>query len=221
MPAPASTDSPRSEATRQRLLDAGLALFSNLGFDRVSTRELARAAGVNQAAIPYHFQSKEGLYHAVAARVVETVQPAIEPVIETIRERHRDGVTDPGRAREDVAALIVALLREILSQPERGEIGHFIIREQMHPTAAMDILYDGMMQPLHEMLARLVSRLRGKPAGDPEVVIEVLALVGQAIVFGVHRTTLVRRLAVDRLDEDHLRRIEAVVRDMVMRQFPL
>ncbi|GAA5129249.1 CerR family C-terminal domain-containing protein [Alloalcanivorax gelatiniphagus] len=217
---PASEPS-RSEATRKRLVDAGLRLFSRQGFDAVSTRALANAAKANQAAIPYHFQSKEGLYQAVAWRIVEMVRPAMEPAVLEVHQRHAGGVTDLVQAREDVALLVGALLDKILSQRHKYEIGYFLLREQMQPTAAMDILYDELIEPVHELLARLVGPLRGKPATDPDVIIEVQALYGEAIVFGVHRTTLIRRLGVEALDEDHLARIVRVVRETLLRQFPL
>ena len=73
---PSLTD-PRSEATRQRLIDTGLELFGRYGFDGVTTRQLANAAQVNQAAIPYHFGGKEGVYLAVAEQIAANVGPQI------------------------------------------------------------------------------------------------------------------------------------------------
>ena len=220
-PPGASSESARSEATCRRLIDAAFRLFSRQGFDAVSTRALASAANVNQAAIPYHFRSKEGLYNAVAKHITEMVGPSLDPVANAVREHHRDGVTDLYQAREDVVALILALLRKITMDRNRYEIGFFMLREQMQPTAAMDLLYEGVIRPFHELLGRLVAALRGIAENDPDVIIEVQVLYGEAIVFGVHRTTLVRRLGVDSLDDGHLERINRVVRAMVMRQFPL
>ena len=56
---PASPD--RAADTRERLLLAGLTLFSQLGLEGVRTRQLSEAAGVNQSAIPYHFGGKARL----------------------------------------------------------------------------------------------------------------------------------------------------------------
>jgi len=50
------------------ILDAAEVLFSESGFDAVSFREIARAAGVSLSAINYHFGSKEGLLREVFAR---------------------------------------------------------------------------------------------------------------------------------------------------------
>ena len=65
---------PRSEATRQRLIDTGLTLFGRYGFDGVTTRQLATTAQVNQAAIPYHFGGKEGVYLAIAEQIAASVR---------------------------------------------------------------------------------------------------------------------------------------------------
>ncbi|MDX1982511.1 MAG: TetR family transcriptional regulator [Bryobacteraceae bacterium] len=54
--------------TKDRILDAAEKLFANHGYDATSVRAIATAAGVNLAAINYHFQSKDALLHAVYAR---------------------------------------------------------------------------------------------------------------------------------------------------------
>ena len=67
-----ATSAPRSrpqrsdgEQSRERLLQAALALFAEQGYAKTSTREIAEAAGANLAAISYYFGDKSGLYHVV------------------------------------------------------------------------------------------------------------------------------------------------------------
>jgi len=52
---------------RKQILRAATQLFSRQGFDGTTTREIARAAGVNEAIIFRHFTSKEELYGAVVS----------------------------------------------------------------------------------------------------------------------------------------------------------
>lgn len=59
---------PRGEATRARILNAAEHLFSEYGVNGVSLRAIVGAAGVNTAAVHYHFGSKSGLLEAVFAR---------------------------------------------------------------------------------------------------------------------------------------------------------
>ena len=48
----------RGEETRRRLVQAAVRVFGESGYDAVGTRDLAEAAGTNQAAIPYHFGAR-------------------------------------------------------------------------------------------------------------------------------------------------------------------
>lgn len=56
------------DATRKRILKSAERLFAKSGIDAVSIRDITDAAGVNTAAIHYHFGSKSGLIEALLAR---------------------------------------------------------------------------------------------------------------------------------------------------------
>jgi AcrR family transcriptional regulator len=64
---PATSDrrTRRGPHTRQQILDASLRLFSERGFARTTVRDIAREAGITDAAIYYHFQSKRDLLEAL------------------------------------------------------------------------------------------------------------------------------------------------------------
>jgi AcrR family transcriptional regulator len=53
------------EKTSQKLLKAGLKVFSKYGYDAASTKLVAKEAGVNVALINWYFKSKEGLLLAI------------------------------------------------------------------------------------------------------------------------------------------------------------
>lgn len=69
---------------RTQLIAAATPLFAKKGLNGVSTREVARAAGVNISMISYHFGGKAGLYEAVLrdvfAGLLEMAELAKEPV---------------------------------------------------------------------------------------------------------------------------------------------
>jgi AcrR family transcriptional regulator len=54
-----------SKERRQAIVTAVKGTFAEKGFDRTTTRELARAAGVSEALLYKHFPSKESLYVAM------------------------------------------------------------------------------------------------------------------------------------------------------------
>jgi len=54
--------------TKDRILNAAEHLFARVGFGATSLRAITAEAGVNLAAVNYHFQSKEALVQAVIGR---------------------------------------------------------------------------------------------------------------------------------------------------------
>ena len=74
-----------AERSRETLLDAAEALFSQRGYDGVSLSEIAAAAGLSRGTPNYFFGSKEQLYRNVLERVFAERQAAtaeaIRPVV--------------------------------------------------------------------------------------------------------------------------------------------
>ena len=62
-----------SISTKDRILAAAETLFAQRGFDGASLRQLTAAAGVNLAAVNYHFGSKERLVEEVFRRRLDTL----------------------------------------------------------------------------------------------------------------------------------------------------
>ena len=62
--------------TKERILDAAGRLFADHGFPATSMRDITQEAGVNLAAVNYHFGSKEALMIAVLDRSTAPVNRA-------------------------------------------------------------------------------------------------------------------------------------------------
>jgi AcrR family transcriptional regulator len=56
---------------REKILDAAERLLAEQGYERASVRAITAEAGVNIAAVNYHFGSKEGLVWAALDRIIE------------------------------------------------------------------------------------------------------------------------------------------------------
>lgn len=90
-PASAARRTRRGPHTRQQILDASLRLFSKKGFARTTVRDIAHQAGITDAAIYYHFQSKRELLEALVEErgFVQSLQnlerlPAEVPLKQTL-----------------------------------------------------------------------------------------------------------------------------------------
>ena len=62
-----------SGSTKERILGAAESLFAQRGFDGASLRQLTAAAGVNLAAVNYHFGSKEKLVEQIFRRRLDAL----------------------------------------------------------------------------------------------------------------------------------------------------
>lgn len=141
-----------------RLLDAALVLFSEQGFARTSTREIAQTAQANIAAISYYFGDKAGLYRAVFT----------------------DPRCNPGPKGADLAAMegtLVDLLKALLigfTEPlKQGErLRHsmrLIFREMLEPTDVWQGLIDEDIRPGHQALVTVLMRHFGLKHEDDDL----------------------------------------------------
>jgi AcrR family transcriptional regulator len=105
-----------AEDTRERILDAAERLFSERGFDGTSIRDVTAEAGVNLAAVHYHFGSKEDLLRAVLERVV---LPTNEERLRLMQEAFAHPGGPP--IADLLTAFILPELRMARSLGERGQ----------------------------------------------------------------------------------------------------
>jgi AcrR family transcriptional regulator len=61
---------PRSEAKRQKIIDAATRHFAQKGYGAVRVEDIARELGIAKGSIFQHFKSKDGLFVAVYKKVV-------------------------------------------------------------------------------------------------------------------------------------------------------
>ena len=71
----------KNDNTYDSLIEAGIRLFGDNDFSKVSTRELTKQAGACLGAIFYHFGSKEELYNKVVRVLAEEAVAKIDNII--------------------------------------------------------------------------------------------------------------------------------------------
>jgi AcrR family transcriptional regulator len=125
-------------SSREKLIASAERLFADRGFDGVSVRDIANAAGVNSALVGYYFRGKAGLLSEVymlhceplkreRARLLEEYSkgvkgPTLEQVIEAfIRPSlevttDKDGRTDFTRLRAVLSAENSVLLEKLVAE---------------------------------------------------------------------------------------------------------
>lgn len=210
----------RGVATRDALIAAALPIFGRDGFHAASTRAIARAAGVNQAAIGYHFGGKKGLYLAVfehiAARIMDRQRGAIE-AIETVLAEPDDGADEHARSARYLPALLGFAdgMAAMLTSRESAAWAQLILREQQAPTSAFALLYERIMGRVLGLLTRLLQRLHGDGADTRLLVATIL---GQALVFRAANAAVLRLMDWAEIGDAELAAIRRQIRENLVAQ---
>ena len=104
----------------------------------------------------------------------------------------------PQAGPEAAAAILKAALERminfVVARPEAGEIVQFIVRELSQPTAALDIIYDGVFEPTHRRLCDIWQQATGEPAESDRTKLTVFTLIGQVVYFRIAREPVLRRM---------------------------
>ena len=147
--------------TKERILDAAERLFAAHGFAGTSLRAVTREAGVNLAAVQYHFGTKEDLLRAVLSRIVI---PVNRERLEMLEEVEAAAGSDPPSLEGILEAFIAPDLRLIRDLGERGVIiTRFLGRSYTEPAEMVQALsrehYEELGQRFMEALARALPEV--------------------------------------------------------------
>ena len=169
-----------SDITRERIMKAAERLFAERGYDATSIRAIVAKARVNQAAINYHFDGKDGLYR-------EVLRTAFRALTEQQLE-HADEMKAMSREAA-LAEFIRRQLRPLLGRDEYSRHMRILNWETVRPTAVFRKLLSEEAAPFMGLAVELVRRFQ--PEADQRTLVAAAVwLVGQCSVFLRNREQL-------------------------------
>jgi AcrR family transcriptional regulator len=182
------------QETRERIVRAAGEVFGRHGFDGTTIRQITRRAGVNVAAVNYHFRDKDELYLRVLreAKGLARELPASD---------------SGGEPEERLRGFIFAFVERLLDPNRPAWHVQVITQEMMRPTPALDLLVREMTEPVFRQVRELAGAVAGRRL--PEVKLDLLAssIVGQCL-FYVRSGPMIERLAPELSQGPH--RIEQI-----------
>ena len=154
------------EATRTRILEAAIALYTERGISATTMREIGDRADVAPGTLRNHFPSREALDEAMVERLRQEgplPPPSILDGAETIEERLRRVLAAAGSFFEGAARIYRMWLREpMLTRPwlaagaEYGQRWDTLMRSALGPLAgdddAMAVLRAVLQPPFFEQI---------------------------------------------------------------------
>ena len=135
----------KTEQTREKLLEAGIDLFSQHGYDATSTRQIETRAGVQRNLMTYHFQNKEEFWKACIERLFARMQSELGPVLAQSKD------IEPG---ERIRFLIRRFVRASATVPE---IARIMFDEGRCNGWRLKWLVDTFSRNYFEIIAKLVD----------------------------------------------------------------
>lgn len=122
-------------AAADRLVDAAIQLFASHGYESVSTGTVAKAAGLSQSMVHYHFGNKANLWEASVSHLM-----------------HRRGaqfqVSDAElKDLDPVARLKIMMRRLVSSNAENPELTQILVHECTSNSVRLQWLADRYMGP--------------------------------------------------------------------------
>lgn len=188
-------------ATKDRIIDAAEKLFAAEGLARTSLRAITAEAGVNVAAVHYHFGSKEELLAAVFERHVAPVNQE--------RLRWLDRLESASGGEPDVERLLEAFLAPVIRQNghDGGRPGPDLAQLFGRLWAEREEFVDRLLREQFREVARRFTAAfaRALPALEPQQLawrVHFTVGVLTHLALGGHRFGVVPELELESADAD-------------------
>ena len=180
---------------KTKLLDSAFSEFAQNGFFGAKTRDIARKADANISSILYYFGGKKGIYAAALKNIVETVKEKTADA-----DGRYEAVMQSGHAAE-AKGLLKEIVRRFLfllcDESVSKDMKTVFLSEYAHPTDEFGILYEGLIRPFHEKMARLLAQASGGRISLQEGYLYTFPLFSQLFVFSSRKETICRFMAWD------------------------
>lgn len=169
------------DATEVRILESAGHVFAETGFQAAKVRDICARAGVNLAAVNYHFGDKLGLYnevlrYAACAAGADTFDPVL-----------------PGRTPQaKLRAFTLGMLQQMFGEDRPAWPVRLMTHELAEPTLAFDGVVEQIMRPKHEAIRALVAGVIGRPPDDRQTRFCAQSIIGQITTYAHGREALKR-----------------------------
>ena len=167
---PAEAPPDRGERARTLLISEAARIFAEKGYAAASTREICAGAGLNVAAIHYHFGGKDDLYRAA-------LLGPITGIVAQLR-----GFDAPGLSlAQSLQRLLGVFVGDDGAPAAIAQDGmRLYLREMIEPTPVFAQAVGQHIGPVHEAIAQLLARHIGVAVPDDDVHRLVFGLIAMA-----------------------------------------
>lgn len=197
-------------STSAIILGVAIPLFAERPFDAVSTRQIAKAAGVNLSAISYHFGNKEGLYTAIFEKIVEDLAP-VRRGFQNLIESHIDHLDrNPERQYLFFEAFVSLSLEIIFSQQTPMWEMQLILREMQTHGPNFDLVMQGHIDKMQDLMCECVAVVLEQEVDSPNVILTSQSIITLCLQYGMNQELIKSRLKVQSIDRQQIELLKNV-----------
>ena len=110
--------------------------------------------------------------------------------------------------KEEVIQIIGNFFDFLCSNIVSDTQAELLVREMFNPTSVYDKFYSGGFEPVHKRITELIAKLWQLPSDDKQAVLQTHFLLGQALIFRIHKEALFRRLGIKKYSPELLLQIK-------------
>lgn len=162
---------PDGEETRSRIIEAAGQLFAERGYHDTTSKEICKRAGVNLAAVNYHFGSRDGLYLAVVSEVMRHLLEL---------DYLKQVAASDTSAEEKLAVMIDGLIHSLIE--ERSWHTRVWAREILTPSPVLPAITATEAMPRVEIVLPILAELTGIADDNPKRFYGLLGLMSPCLM---------------------------------------
>ncbi|MCF4151080.1 TetR/AcrR family transcriptional regulator [Dethiosulfovibrio sp. F2B] len=192
------------DRTRENLVNAAGELAAELGFSRVTTREVAKRAGENVGSIHYHFGSKEKLFEAV---VYKAIDPQLKNPLSDVLAPYMDRLDDRTVQAEAVVSAIHWFMGKLFDEDRPRWCCRVVYQLLQSPGHLRDLVFSVAMMPGVEVFRGLLRRIDGTMSLEDSAC-EMLIICAPIFFHADYRDIITCELGMDRYNPEYLEGLE-------------
>ncbi|HEX2972701.1 MAG TPA: CerR family C-terminal domain-containing protein [Tepidisphaeraceae bacterium] len=192
-----------AQETCRKLIEAAGEVFAERGLHAATIKEITDRAGVNTAAINYHFSDKFELYAAVIRDALSRtpIAPSAEKLAGSPEDRLRAFITD--------------VIDDLYDPSRPAWQATLLAHEFAQPTAALDAVVEELIRPRADYLNNIIRDILGPHASEEQIVTAGLSVSSPCFLYLYHRE-VIRRLHPHLLRDDNRDELATHITDFAL-----
>ena len=192
--------------TKLKILKIAAREFAQNGYRKTTIRDVCIKAGVNVAAVNYHFSGKAELYRQTVDWLIEASGPGKNVIFD-------DGESPEQNIRSWVAYCIS---KHAAGMGWHGEmILHIVFHEMQSPSENYNYLYQSRMLPDLITLSGYINVGYGGKLNSTDEKLKVFSLIGRVVFYILHRNLIARYSGKKFVDNARENIIDNIVQETV------